>query len=306
MGLIVTSGARLGGYSFPAPMPNTGLDYRTLGNGVTGGDIRLKWVGANLPSRTTHTILWKALYAQQTGYYAVSWFDENTGVYQFSQYESGAHPFPCSGEHAASGMAQEGGVSGGTGSGGTAHRWELAGVGTGGFSPDYICTAGAASPPSRGLLMTKGVWTYSARTSEIVSGTILRRKYYPNLLGDPTFVITQDALLADLNSPANPACTFGCSPWTSSNFAGSGSGYTNSETPCCILSHLMIFSAAALSLTDINAELAKMTQGAASSAGIASLWYENKSPTPSDITDKSGAGHTPVWANANRPTLYSA
>jgi hypothetical protein len=41
-------------------------------------------------------------------------------------------------------------------------------------------------------------------------------------------------------------------------------------------------------------------------AGIASVWYMNESPTPLDITDKSSAGHTPAWANANRPALYTA
>ncbi len=288
--------------------PVTGLDSRTLGNGVAGGDLRLRFTGSNLPSRTAHTILWKAFYAQQTGYYAVTWFDENTGVYQFSQYESGAHPFPCSGEHAATGEAQEGGISGGTGSGGTAHRWELAGVGNGSFTPDYICTAGVASPPSRGLLVNKGVWTYSARTSEIV-GSTLRRKYYPDLLNSPTFSIVQDAVLADLNSPANPAFTFGASPWTSSNFAGTGSGYTNDETPCCILRFLMIFSGAALSLSDITAEFAnESTAGAWTSAGQSSLWYSRKNPTPSSggVDDQSGANHTPTWANANRPLLYAA
>ena len=29
--------------------------------------------------------------------------------------------------------------------------------------------------------------------------------------------------------------------------------------------------------------------------GVTSLWYLNMNPRPSDVTDKSGSGHDPVW-----------
>ena len=35
-------------------------------------------------------------------------------------------------------------------------------------------------------------------------------------------------------------------------------------------------------------------------------WYINDNPTPTDVTDKSSAGHDPSWANSNRPTLWEA
>lgn len=40
------------------------------------------------------------------------------------------------------------------------------------------------------------------------------------------------------------------------------------------------------------------------SANSITPWYVNLNPTPSDISDKSGAGHDPAWLNANRPTLW--
>jgi hypothetical protein len=30
---------------------------------------------------------------------------------------------------------------------------------------------------------------------------------------------------------------------------------------------------------------------------MANIWYMNIDPTPSDISDKSGKGHHPVWAD---------
>jgi hypothetical protein len=63
---------------------------------------------------------------------------------------------------------------------------------------------------------------------------------------------------------------------------------------------------AALALADIQAEIAAIgNNAAASAAGQGATWYINDNPTPSDVTDKSGAGHNPVWANANRPTQWN-
>ena len=35
------------------------------------------------------------------------------------------------------------------------------------------------------------------------------------------------------------------------------------------------------------------------------MWYMNLNPTPSDIGDKSGAGHNPAWVGSARPQLWS-
>lgn len=74
----------------------------------------------------------------------------------------------------------------------------------------------------------------------------------------------------------------------------------------------MLFDAA-LSLSDITTEAAnESTNAAVTTAGRDSIWYSNKSPTPTDVSDKqtqrtqhSPNGPNSGWANANRPTLYT-
>jgi len=278
-----------------APEAQSGLNF--LANGAAGSDIRLAWSGANLLSRTAQTVIWKAFYAQQSGYYADVWDAENDGSFHFSKYEHGTHPYPCDGAFNGTGQA-----TGGTGESGDIHYFEIAGLGDGPevlFGHDFI-----ASPGGTAKLVVNGIWYTHARTVEVVSGTILRHTFWPDVVNDPSYVIQQDLTLADLNVPTSPAFIVGCSPWTSSNFAGTGSGYTNTETPGNITRGIKLFNAP-LTISDIASEAASATNSPVTAAGIASVWYMNENPTPTDITDKSGAGHTPTWANANRPTLWT-
>ena len=39
-------------------------------------------------------------------------------------------------------------------------------------------------------------------------------------------------------------------------------------------------------------------------AGVATIWYLNVNPAPTDITDKSGQGHNPTWVGSERQGLY--
>lgn len=259
-------------------------------NNVANSSIRLEWGGANLLSRTTHTAIWKAKYAQQTGYYAWGWHTQITGSFPASQYEYGTHPFPCDGTFDGTGQAL-----GGTAGAGTVHYYEIAALG----ASDFIATAGGSA-----YLVTKGIFYTQARTCEIVGGVTLRHKFYPDVVGNPGNVIVQDILLSSLPaSPTAPIFAFGSSPWRDDS-GGSGPGSTD-ESPGGTFRSFALFSAA-LSIADITTEAASDSNSAQTGAGAAATWYINKNPTPTDITDKSGAGHTPVWANANRPTLYTA
>lgn len=271
----------------PAAVATTGLQF--LSNGVTGSDIRLNWVGANLLSRTAHTAIWKANYTQQAGYYALIWSTDNQASWVPQTYQYGTHPFPCDGTFDAGGLA-----SNGTSNAGTDHYHEIAGL------PfwDYIATAGGTA-----LQLVTGSWLTQARKCEVV-GSILRHTSYPDLVGNSSYSIVQDINLSDLSTPTTAAFVIGCSPWTSSNWAGSGSGYTNSETPSCTLRGIQLYSAG-LSLAQIQARMDLAADASVVSNDPGSLWYSNINPTPSDVTDKSGSGHTPAWANANRPTLWS-
>jgi hypothetical protein len=258
-------------------------------NGVPGSDIRLVWSGAAMLPRRTHTVLWKAKHRQQLGYYATIWHTSNDGTWHASWFEYGTHAYPTTGTIDSTGQS-----TGGTGSSGAVHFFEIAGLG----ASDFIASAGSSAT----YPLVADVWLTQARTAAIVSAngkTVVRHRFWPDVT-KPTAFIEQDALEAAVDQAAAaavaPAFIIGCSPWTAT-------GSTNSETPSATLRGFALFSAA-LSIADIATESASESNTPVTAAGKTSVWYENKNPTPSDVSDKSGAGHSPTWANANRPTLY--
>lgn len=255
----------------------TGLDFPL--NAVSGGDIRLLWNGANLLSRTDHTAIWKAKYKQQPStYYAVAWHAYNDGTFHGDNYEFGTHPYPAANgtfDGQGSALTGDGGSSG--------NYWqELAGLG----AHDYIALPMSAAKQ----LVPDGRWLTQARTCQ-TSGANLVHRFYPDVDNFPGDYIEKTVTLASLPSPSAPAFYYGSSDWT-------GSGSTNTETPGCVLRHMLLY-ASALDISTIQAK-------AALTSNDADAFYSNLNPTPTDVTDKSGSGHSPSWANANRPTLWSA
>ena len=280
-----------GGWGPPATfsLPNpTGLIFPS--NNAANSDIRLLWSGANLLSRTAHTVIWLAKYVQQDGYYAVTWHSPNDGVWDDGAYSVGMHPYPCNGAFNAAGQA-----TGGTGDTGTVHYQEIAGLLV---ATDCIASTNAPGPQDV-FLVTKGTWYQSARSVKVV-GSDLVHTYWPDIANNPTKFIVQSFATASLGSAGGaPAFYIGASDWTAT-------GNANSETISGTVRGIRLFSAA-LVIADIQTEIAAIgNNAAASSAGQAATWYINDNPTPSDVADKSGAGHSPSWANANRPTLYTA
>lgn len=270
--------------------PIYGLTF--LANDAAGSAVRLVWTGANFLSRTSHTVIWKAKYYQQTGYYAVVWHDTgNPTTFQGNNYEFGTHPYPAA-DGTVDGTGQ---ALTGSGNVGTVHFWELAGL----VGHDYLCTAGGGGGTNISSYL--GSFVSQARTCEVVSGTTLRHKYYWDL-SDTSKVITQDINLSQLESPSSPDFYFGSSQWRDGHGAA-GTGSTD-ESPGCTLRFMKLFNAP-LVAADIVSEAAFNSNSATTSAGISALWYSNINPTPTDVADKSGAGHNPSWANANRPTLYA-
>lgn len=255
-------------------------------NGAAGGDIRLVWAGANLLPRQNHTAIWKARYRKQNGYYAVTWHSHNDARWHADTFEFGAHPYPCTGQVESSGQAA---VM--LGSTGTTQFFEIAGV-PGGH--DWIASPG----PGSTFPLVVDQWLTQARTSEVINGTTLRHTFWPDISKPNQFIRQETPLSGLVAGGANAAFYFGASDWTAS-------GTANNETPCCSLRGLALFSSA-LSITDIAAEAATDSNAAQTAAGRASVWYINKNPTPTDVADKSGTGRSPVWANGNRPTLYTA
>jgi hypothetical protein len=233
--------------------------------------------------RLSHTLIWKANYVQQTGYYALMWHVFADNVWHSGSGEYGTHPFPCDGSVDGSGYA-----SGGTGSSGTIHYHEIAN------GSDKISNGGAP------LLVTKNQWYTQARTCE-TSGSNYIHTYWPDVDNNPSFSISWTTTTAPATGTYGPLkFRLGASPWTSS-------GSANVETPGCIVRFLMQFDQP-LSLADIQTEAAnEVTHNAVTSNGIASIWYSNKSPIPSDVADKQTqrTAHDPSWVNSNRPLQYN-
>ena len=91
-------------------------------------------------------------------------------------------------------------------------------------------------------------------------------------------------------NPPAPALTLGDAPWAPGKEVWKG-----------ILRGIQIYSGL-LSVTDM---LQEASNPLSTAAGIDSIWYLNMNPTPSDISDKSGRGHEPVWVGNERPALYT-
>lgn len=268
----------------PTSVQTYGLTFPS--NGVSGSNLALDWTGADMVPAHSHTVIWKARYVQQTGYYAVTWHCRADDSYSGGPDYIGAHPYPCDGTADADGQAS----SGHYGSGYTTHYFEV--VSRGGR--DYICTAGGTP-----LAVTKDQWYSQARTVEVInSGTQVRFRYWPDIENNSSYVIEIIEAIGDVTLSGN-ALKFriGCSPWDTS---GSGAGSTAGETVSGTLRHILQYDTA-LTLAQIQAKLALT----ADDTTDANIWYSNLNPRPDDVTDKSGAGHHPSWANSNRPTLYT-
>lgn len=271
----------------PIIEPVTGLIYPS--NGAASSAIRIVFTGANLPSRTLKTVLWEAKYVQHTGYYAWAWDSWGDNAWHSGTYESGCHPFPCDGAFNGSGAA-----TGATGGSGTVHYYEIAGAGD---AADWIAT-----PSGSSYSVTKGVWVRQGFTDEVVnvSGTnYIRRSFYVDL-SDTSKVIVRDQVQSALGSPSSPIFALGSSEWRDDI---GGSGITDEASSGTF--RKILINSAKLSTANMVSVLACESNSAVLALGLSNMHYLNMNPTPSDVTDKSGAGHNPSWANGNRPTLYT-
>jgi hypothetical protein len=233
-----------------------------------------------------HTVLWKAKYVQQTGYYAVTWHCPVNGEFTGGAHSNtggdfiGMHPYPCDGTVDGYGQAQN------YGSSFTTHYFEVV---PGGGS-DYIASAGGSA-----LAVTKDIWYSQARTVEIInSNTQIRFRYWPDVENNSSYVIEIIKDLSSFTQSGNELMfRIGCSPWTAS-------GDSNEECPSGTFRFFLQYDRA-LSLSEIQSKFALVTDDTTDP----NIWYSNINPTLLDISDKSGQGHNPSWANSNRPTLYT-
>lgn len=256
-------------------------------NNAANSDIRLVWADADSLPRAEHTIIWRVNHHGQTGYHAV-WWHAPSGSFTGSNYYFGSHPLPTD-DCTVNGTGAL--LTGNSGS--STHCWEIAAAGY-----DW----GRASGASPGYAVTKSRWYVQARRSHLATDGPCNGEYenvyWLDLETNPSDSIVK--CLADVSGGgANPLTYLGGSEW-------SVTGNANSETLAGKIRSLQMYNVA-LSKADIVSEAANHTSNTpVTSAGVSNVWYMNQDPTVADVTDKSGAGHDPAWANANRPTDWDS
>lgn len=103
-----------------------------------------------------------------------------------------------------------------------------------------------------------------------------------------------NAAWADTNPPS-PAIVIGQAP---NNGSGqSWGGYDGFEEFKGILRGFQFYDAL-LTMSEVAQEI--LTPGSARTP-----WYLNLNPTPTDISDKSGNNHHPVWQGSSRPAIWN-
>jgi hypothetical protein len=167
---------------------------------------------------------------------------------------------------------------------GTIHKWEIAGDQGGDFLSRNVVYNRWYTQVARVWAEAKGkhlefYWDWPDRSKRITHST------------SPS---------VDNVNPPNPVLAWGDAPWPSSTGIYGPSGQGN-EVYDGILRGIQIYNNL-LSLPDITAEIRKPLSTA---SGSSCIWYMNINPKPTDISDKSGEDHNPVWVGSERPTPYT-
>lgn len=158
---------------------------------------------------------------------------------------------------------------------GTSHKWEI----STGFGGDFL----SAEDVVYDRWYTQALVAWS-------DGQGKHTAFYWDL-PDTTKVITDLSPTNFGNTlPPVPALTWGDAPWAPSNEMMNG-----------IIRGIQIYS------TDLSVGqvIAEANAPLALPVAAAYVWYMNLNPTPTDISDKSGAAHHPEWVGAERPLLWT-
>lgn len=252
----------------------SGLHWN-VDNNAGNSDVRLVW--GTPPPRWPLTILYKYSPHPHNDYYAVFWYTSDDENYSGQSYYNGGTPYPLGGS-------------------GSTHYWEIAHDGTDSYTD----------------LVVKDVWYPQAFSSQLDISGDLQYVYYWAVDSGTTSTWTQTAstTAGALSACACTATTWsgggyvielGASPWRR-DAVGSG---TNDETLYGVIRDIQIFDTV-LSASEIATEMATESNAAITEVGQRHLWYSNMDPIPTDVTDKSGSGNDPTWANANRPIQWDS
>lgn len=170
------------------------------------------------------------------------------------------------------------------GSSGTTHKWEISIDGN-----DFVTDDNAND-----TTVVKDGTIYAQAATVQQSGAELLAKFYWDLRDTSKVItVTTNSNYASGFPPTSPALSWGTAPWQ-----------PNVENGYDMHRGWQQY-AAVLTLPQILARIDLTTNASVVAADPGSLWYVNLNPTPSDVQDKSGAGHHPSWQNSNRPTLWT-
>lgn len=255
--------------SAPPGESQTGLQFPANGSAGDGNSTRFKFTGVT--TLAPWTIIFKLFPLAQTGY-KTTYFIGPDGTFVGGNAEGyvGNHPYPPGG------------------GGGSTHKWETAML-----AFDFVTDDNGNNTD-----VINDRWYDQAATNAAIASNELENTFWWDLSRNTTRRITTSSAGSGLGYATDlqpvTVLTFGDAPWQ-----------PNQETMCGIIRGIQIYSAVK-SLSDIQVLAACDTNAAVLASGVsANLYYLNMNPTPSDITDKSGAGHNPAWHNSNRPTLWT-
>lgn len=258
----------------PAVAQETGLDFP--GSASVNTTMRFKFENPHTNGLPVYgepgkgiTYIWKAYPRQQSGYYTAFFWanDDGKGTLDTFLWTSDGAADSYYGTHP---YPQDPPF-------GNTHFWEVSVE-----QADY----------------TNGVveydrWHTQALRVWIGADGWKRHEFYwdlPNTDNSHRVNVSSPPTWGNVNPPA-PALTWGDAPWAPGDEVWDG-----------VLRGIQIYSDL-LSVDEIMNEIASPLS---TTKGQQSIWYLNLNPTPTDISDKSGNGHNPVWVGSERPTLYTS
>lgn len=252
--------------------PVTGLQFASSVIGQScGAAPAAVWLGANVIPITDATYIWRTNLVQQPSYYSQFFRSGNFGgVFEQDTGYYGCCPFPLNGSSAD-----------------TEHLWEV--------SIDFTDPPYFPSFPGSVVQVQYGREYVQAAVATLVGGKVHIDFYY-DILGAGGFANVFSYTSTNAWVQKGTDCLiWGNNPWPDPQ-SEALSGWTRAWEQYTV----------AMTTAEIAVEITKTSNVPLTPRGAANVWFLNINPTPSDISDKSGAGHHPTWQNAARPTLYTA
>lgn len=214
------------------------------------------------------TYLWKIYPLAQTGFCTTFFHGPGDGSFNSTGYY-GAHPYPAGGE----------------GSSGTSHNWEISVQGQDIVTDDN----------GNNTAVVRNQWYDQMLVVRLVNTNELELKFYWDLATSTnrviTFTTTNDYTTV---VPGSPVLNWGDAPWS-----------PNQETLSGRLRGMQIYTATKTAAQGLALHALTSNNAVITHQDASNLWYLNLNPTPSDIADKSGGSHNPVWHNSNRASLWT-